>query len=256
MKRNVVICGVDTSRLPRLTAKETRDLMQKVKEGEPSARSRFILSNIRLVLSVVQKYTQKTSHIDDIFQVGCVGLVKSVDNFNMDLNVKFSTYAVPMIVGEIRRYLRESNSMRISRSIRDTAYLALQARDRIEAASSDSASLGDIANELGKSVSEIVFALDAISHPVSLYDPVYNDGQDAVLVMDQVKDVKNSDDNWVTEMALYDAIIKLSEREKSILKKRYFEGKTQIEISNEVGISQAQVSRLEKNAVEHIRQSF
>ncbi|MEG1711277.1 MAG: sigma-70 family RNA polymerase sigma factor [Clostridia bacterium] len=256
MRKKVVICGVDTGTLPRLTAKESKELMDRVKKGDDEARSRFILCNIRLVLSVLQKYSAKVSNPDDIFQVGCIGLVKSVDNFDNTMNVRFSTYAVPMIVGEIRRYLRESNSMRVSRGIRDVAYLALSAREEIERTTEKIATMEEIAVKINKSVSDVVYVLDAISQPLSLYDPVYNDGVDSVLVMDQIKDEKNCEENWITKVSMSTAIEKLNEREKQIVLKRYFEGKTQIEVSGEVGISQAQVSRLEKNAVEHIRGYF
>jgi len=253
MKKKVVICGVDTGKLPRLSAKESQELMNKVKEGDKEARSQFILSNVRLVLSVLQKYSTRVSNPDDLFQVGCVGLVKAVDNFDNTMNVRFSTYAVPMIAGEMRRFLRESNSMRVSRGIRDLAYQAMMAREEIELEKERPASLQDIAERLNRPVSEIVYVLDAISQPVSLYDPAYNDGTETVLIMDQIKDTKNSDDNWLTEVSLSEAIENLSERERLIVLKRYFEGKTQVEVSGEIGISQAQVSRLEKTAVEHIR---
>lgn len=252
MKKKVIICGVDTSSLPKISLKESQELLDMIKNGDKLARSEFITRNIRLVLSVIQRYTSKVGNPDDLFQVGCVGLVKAVDNFDNTLNVRFSTYAVPMIMGEIRRYLRESNSMRVSRGIRDLAYKAMTAREEIEALGEKTASLEDIALKLNKPVSEVVYVLDAISQPVSLYDPVYNDG-DNVLVMDQIKDTRNSDERWITEVSIAEAIEKLSEREKLIVLKRYFEGKTQTEVSGEIGISQAQVSRLEKNAVEHIR---
>lgn len=254
MKKKVIICGIDTSNLPRLTASEAKELMLKVKTGDSSARDRFILCNIRLVLSVLQRYTNKTSNPDDLFQVGCIGLVKSVDNFDCNLDVRFSTYAVPMIVGEIRRFLRESNSMRVSRGIRDDAYAVLTARDELERNSDTPISLNQIAEKLNKTVFEVAYALDAISQPLSLFEPVYSDGTDAVLVMDQICDKKNCDENWLNDISISTAISKLSERERSILLKRYYEGKTQIEVSNEIGISQAQVSRLEKNAVKQIQQ--
>ncbi|MDD4290748.1 MAG: sigma-70 family RNA polymerase sigma factor [Clostridia bacterium] len=253
MGRRVVICGIDTSTLPRLTAKEAVALMEKVKQGDKGARNRFIMCNIRLVLSVVQRYVERCNSPDDLFQVGCVGLIKSVDNFDNTLNVKFSTYAVPMIVGEIRRFLRESNSLRVSRGIRDVAYVALQARDEIER-NNEVATVELVAKKINKTIAEVVFALDAISHPISLFEPVYSDGIEAVLVMDQISDVKNTDENWIKRISLAEAVVQLNDRERSILKKRYYEGKTQIEVSAEVGISQAQVSRLEKNAVKRIRE--
>lgn len=253
MKKKVVICGVDTGSLPRLSAKEAKELMLKVKSGDSTARDRFILCNIRLVLSVLQRYSGKTDNPDDLFQVGCVGLVKSVDNFDCSLDVRFSTYAVPMIIGEIRRFLRESNSLRVSRGIRDDAYAALTAREQLEREGLSS-TLDDVAAKLNKKVSEVAYALDAIAQPVSLYEPVYSDGSDAVLVMDQIKDKKNNDENWMNDICVNAAIEKLNDREKSILIKRYYEGKTQTEVSGEIGISQAQVSRLEKTAVKHIRE--
>lgn len=252
MKKKVVICGVDTSTLPKITAKESKELMDLVKTGDKEARSRFIMCNVRLVLSVLQRYSPKVNNPDDLFQVGCVGLVKAVDNFDNTLNVRFSTYAVPMIVGEIRRYLRESNSMRVSRGIRDLAYKAMTAREQIESKGEKTATLCDIAALLDKSVGEIVYVLDAISQPVSLYEPVY--GDEGVLIMDQIKDPGSCDENWLTEVSLAEAISRLTEREKTIVLKRYFEGKTQVKVSGEIGISQAQVSRLEKNAVQRIRE--
>lgn len=255
MAHKVVICGINTSALPKLTGKEALSLMRKVKEGDELARQKFITSNLRLVLSVVQRYAGKAGYsMDDLFQVGCVGLVKSVDNFDVSLNVKFSTYAVPMIIGEIRRFLRESNSMRVSRGIRDVAYLALQARERLERESmGEEVTLEQIAKEINLPVGQVVYCLDAINEPLSLNEPVYNDGSDTILVMDQIKDKNNTDERWIENVSLNDAIARLDERERDILTKRYFEGKTQMEVSEEVGISQAQVSRLEKNAVGRIR---
>lgn len=255
MAHKVVICGINTSALPKLTGKEALSLMRKVKEGDELARQKFITSNLRLVLSVVQRYAGKAGcSMDDLFQVGCVGLVKSVDNFDVSLNVKFSTYAVPMIIGEIRRFLRESNSMRVSRGIRDVAYLALQARERLERESmGEEVTLEQIAKEINLPVGQVVYCLDAINEPLSLNEPVYNDGSDTILVMDQIKDKNNTDERWIENVSLNDAIARLDERERDILTKRYFEGKTQMEVSEEVGISQAQVSRLEKNAVGRMR---
>ena len=255
MAHKVVICGINTSALPKLTGKEALSLMRKVKEGDELARQKFITSNLRLVLSVVQRYAGKAGcSMDDLFQVGCVALVKSVDNFDVSLNVKFSTYAVPMIIGEIRRFLRESNSMRVSRGIRDVAYLALQARERLERESmGEEVTLEQIAKEINLPVGQVVYCLDAINEPLSLNEPVYNDGSDTILVMDQIKDKNNTDERWIENVSLNDAIARLDERERDILTKRYFEGKTQMEVSEEVGISQAQVSRLEKNAVGRIR---
>lgn len=254
MSKKVVICGVDTSTLPRLTVKESKELLLKIESGDETSRRKFIIANLRLVLSVVQRYSQRVSNLDDLFQVGCVGLVKSVDNFDNSLNVRFSTYAVPMIVGEIRRYLRESNSLRISRGIRDVAYQALQAREALERTSGAEVSIEQISEQINIPVKQIVYCLEAINEPVSLFEPVYNDGNDAIFFMDQLGDKGDSDNIWVENVTLAEAITKLNNREKDILLKRYYEGKTQMEVSNEVGISQAQVSRLEKNAVEHIRE--
>lgn len=254
MKKTVCICGIDTATLPKLTHRQAEELMQKVKEGDERARGRYILCNMRLVLSVVQRYSARTNNMDDIFQVGCVGLVKAVDNFDTSYNLKFSTYAVPMIVGEIRRFLREGNSLHISRSVRDLAFLALQAREKLESESDREATIDDIARELGQPLESVRNALDAISEPISLFEPVYTDDSDSILVMDQIGDKKNNDERWLESVSLCQALERLGDREKQILHKRYFEGKTQMEISSEVGISQAQVSRLEKGAVEQIRE--
>lgn len=254
MSRKVELCGVDTSKLPRLTAAEAAKLMTEVKKGDTKARSVFIMSNIRLVLSVVQRYCMRSANIDDLFQVGCVGLVKAVDNFDVKQQVLFSTYAVPMIEGEIKRNLRESNSMRVSRGIRDAAYVAMLARDRLERTSSNEVTIDDIAKELNQPVSQVRFVFDSVNHPISLYDPIYSDGDDSILVMDQIRDIKSDDSHWLNNLSLSQAIITLDKRERQILKKRYYEGKTQIEVSKEVGLSQAQVSRLEKSAVAHIRE--
>lgn len=254
MKRKVTICGVDTGTLPKLTHEQATDLMLQIKNGDDNARRKFVLCNMRLVLSVVQRYAGKSDNMDDLFQVGCVGLLKAVDNFDVSYNLRFSTYAVPMIVGEIRRFLREGNSLHVSRSVRDMAFLALQAREKLECDSDKQASIADIAKELGQPVEVVKNALDAISEPVSLFEPVYSDESDSVLVMDQIDDKKNTDEKWLENISLCQAIKKLGQREKQILHKRYFEGKTQMEISAEVGISQAQVSRLEKNAMTQMRE--
>lgn len=250
--QKVVICGVDTSGLPKLTAKENDELMRKLKKGDKAAREAFIVGNMRLVLSLIKRFWSKNAASDDIFQAGCVGLIKSIDNFDLSVGVKFSTYAVPMIVGEIKRYLRDGNSMRVSRSIRDTAYKVLKAREAIEDRDEE-ATIDKIAEEMHVAASEVVYALDAISDPVSLYDPVYNKAGDTLLLMDQLADEKNTDEIWAEKVALSEAMEKLGDREKRILFLRYYEGKTQTEISAEVGISQAQVSRLEKNALNRIR---
>ena len=252
MMQKVEICGVDTSGLPRLTAKENEELMKKLKTGDKAAREKFIIGNMRLVLSLVKRFWAKNANADDVFQAGCVGLIKAIDNFDLSVGVKFSTYAVPMIIGEIKRYLRDGNSLRVSRSIRDTAYRVLKVRESIEERDEE-ATLEKIASEMQVAVSEVVYALDAISDPVSLYDPVYNKAGDTLLLMDQLCDEKNNDEVWTERVALNEAMERLGEREKRILFLRYYEGKTQTEISEEVGISQAQVSRLEKNALNNIR---
>lgn len=252
MMQKVEICGVDTSGLPLLTAKENGELMKKLKAGDKSAREKFIVGNMRLVLSLVKRFWAKNANADDVFQAGCVGLIKAIDNFDLSVGVKFSTYAVPMIIGEIKRYLRDGNSLRVSRSIRDTAYRVLKVRESIEERDEE-ATLEKIASEMQVAVSEVVYALDAISDPVSLYDPVYNKAGDTLLLMDQLCDEKNNDEVWTERVALNEAMERLGEREKRILFLRYYEGKTQTEISEEVGISQAQVSRLEKNALNNIR---
>lgn len=254
MKKKVTICGIDTSALPKLTKKESDELMKKVKQGDKIARRRYIMCNMRLVLSVVQRYSARVKTMDDIFQAGCVGLVKAVDNFDMSYNLRFSTYAVPMIIGEIRRLLREGNSLHVSRSTRDTAYLALKAREKLEEGAEREVSLQEIANEINLPYADVKDALDAISEPVSLFEPVFNDDSESLLVMDQIGDKKNNDERWLESVSLSQALEKLNDREKQILRKRYFEGKTQTEISAEVGVSQAQVSRLEKSAFDRIRQ--
>jgi len=253
MKKTVTICGINTSTLPKLTHEQSQQLMQQVKQGDSKARGRYILSNMRLVLSIVQRYASRTNNMDDLFQVGCVGLVKAVDNFDTSFNLRFSTYAVPMIVGEIRRFLREGNSLHVSRSVRDLAFLALQAREKLEANSDKEATMEDIAKELDQPVELVKNALDAISEPISLFEPVFTDDNDSIMIMDQIGDKKNTDEHWLENISLCQALQRLGEREKQILHKRYFEGKTQMEISAEVGISQAQVSRLEKNAMCQIR---
>lgn len=248
----VEICGVDTSGLPRLSAKENEELMKKLKAGDKAAREKFIVGNMRLVLSLVKRFRIKNHGADDVFQAGCVGLIKAIDGFDVSVGVKFSTYAVPMIIGEMKRYLRDGNSLRVSRSIRDMAYRVLKAREEIEG-KDEEATIAKIAQQLQVAEREVVYALDAISDPVSLYEPVYNKSGDTLLLMDQLCDEKNTDEAWTEHVALGEALEKLGDREKRILFLRYFEGKTQVEISAEVGISQAQVSRLEKNALNNIR---
>lgn len=252
MLQKVEICGVNTAKLPLLSEEESKSLMLRVKAGDKLAREQFIVANMRLVLSLVKRFWAKKSNADDVFQAGCIGLIKAIDNFNLSFGVKFSTYAVPMILGEIKRFLRDGNSLRVSRSIRDTAYKVLKAREEIESRD-EIATLEKIAGEMQVAVSEVAYALDAISDTVSLYEPVFNKSGDTLLLMDQIYDEKNSDELWTEKVALLEALKQLDEREKKILTLRYFEGRTQTEISEEVGISQAQVSRLEKNALSQMR---
>jgi RNA polymerase sporulation-specific sigma factor len=250
--QKVEICGVDTSGLPKLSAKENEELMIRIKKGDKRAREQFIVGNMRLVLSLVKRFRIKNLGADDVFQAGCVGLIKAIDGFDISVGVKFSTYAVPMIIGEIKRYLRDGNSLRVSRSIRDTAYRVLKAREEIESRDEE-ATIEKIAEALQVEQREVVYALDAISDPVSLYEPVFNKAGDTLLLMDQLCDEKNTDEVWTEHVALSEAMEKLGDREKKILFLRYYQGKTQTEISEEVGISQAQVSRLEKNALRSIK---
>lgn len=252
MYDKVTICGVETSGLPKLSEAEQQELMRRIKQGDDAAREKFIVGNMRLVLSLVRRFWAKKANADDVFQVGCVGLIKAINNFDESFGVRFSTYAVPMILGEIKRYLRDGNSLRVSRSIRDTAYKVLKVREKLEEVS-DNVTYDRIAGEMNIAVSEVAYALDAISDPVSLYDPVYNKQGDTLLLMDQIFDEKNNDETWTEKAALYEAMTKLGDRERTILFLRYFEGKTQTEISSEVGISQAQVSRLEKSALKRIK---
>ena len=249
----VEICGVNTSKLPVLTNEQKKELFERMHKGDTSAREEFIKGNLRLVLSVIQRFNNRGEYVDDLFQVGCIGLIKAIDNFDVTQNVKFSTYAVPMIIGEIRRYLRDNNAIRVSRSLRDIAYKALQAKEKLTNQNSKEPTIEEIAKELGLPKEEVVFALDAIQDPISLFESVYHDGGDAIYVMDQVSDDKNMDEVWLEKIALKEAIQKLSEREKMILTMRFFEGKTQMEVAKEIGISQAQVSRLEKAALNHMR---
>ena len=255
MLQKVVICGVDTSGLPLLSSKEQEELMVKLKAGDEKARERFIIGNMRLVLSLVRRFWAKKANADDVFQAGCVGLIKAIDNFDLSVGVKFSTYAVPMILGEIKRYLRDGNSLRVSRSIRDTAYKILKVREAIEERDEE-ATIERIAAEMQVQEREVVYALDAISDPVSLYEPVYNKSGDTLQLLDQLCDESQSDDIWTERVALREAIQRLTDRERKILMLRYYEGKTQTEISAEVGISQAQVSRLEKTALKQIKSSI
>jgi RNA polymerase sporulation-specific sigma factor len=249
----VEICGVNTSKLPVLTNEEMQKLFVKIKAGDMEAREEFIQGNLRLVLSIIQRFNRRGENVDDLFQVGCIGLIKAIDNFDLSQNVRFSTYAVPMIIGEIRRYLRDNNSIRVSRSLRDVAYKALQARDQLVNKNLKEPTINEIAKELDLPKEEVVFALDAIQDPISLFEPIYHDSGDAIYVMDQVKDEKSEDEVWLREIALREAINKLNQREKLILNLRFYEGKTQMEVAEEIGISQAQVSRLEKNALKQMR---
>ena len=256
MQGKVEICGVNTAKLKVLKNEETAELLKRTKQGDMKAREELIAGNLRLVLSVIQKFTNRGENVDDLFQVGCIGLIKAIDNFNVDLDVRFSTYGVPMIIGEIRRYLRDNSSLRVSRSMRDTAYKVLQAKERYISEHQKEPTIEEIAQMLEIKREEVVFALDAIVDPVSLYEPVYSDSGDTICVMDQVRDSKNTDESWLEQIALKEAISHLSERERHILNLRFFEGKTQMEVSAEVGISQAQVSRLEKNAINQIKKNL
>lgn len=249
----VEICGVNTSKLPVLSKKEKEELFVKIKEGDKAAREVFIHGNLRLVLSVIQRFSNRGENADDLFQVGCVGLIKAIDNFDLSQNVQFSTYAVPMIIGEIRRYLRDNNAIRVSRSLKDIAYKALYAKEKLISKNSKEPTVAEIAKELDLPKEDVVFALDAITEPVSLFEPVYHDGGEAIYVMDQVKDSKNTDENWLRDIAVAEAMKHLSVREKHILDLRFFQGKTQMEVAEDIGISQAQVSRLEKTALSHMR---
>src|SRR5690554_6311843 len=253
MINKVEICGVNTSKLPVLSNAEKEKLFKRIHEGDESAREEFINGNLRLVLSVIQRFNNRGEYIDDLFQVGCIGLIKAIDNFDTSHNVRFSTYAVPMIIGEIRRYLRDNNSIRVSRSLRDTAYKALQVRDQLINKNSKEPTVGEIAEALDMPREDVVFALDAIQDPISLFEPIYHDGGDAIFVMDQVSDDKNQDETWLEGIALKEAMKKLNDREKLILTMRFFDGRTQMEVAEEIGISQAQVSRLEKTALSHMR---
>ena len=256
VRHKVEICGVDTSKLPVLKNEEMRKLFRELQAGDRSARETLVNGNLRLVLSIIQRFQNRGEYGDDLFQVGCIGLMKSIDNFDLGQNVRFSTYAVPMIIGEIRRYLRDNNPIRVSRSLRDTAYKALQARERIISKTLREPTAEEIAKELGVEQSDVVFALDAIQDPVSLFEPIYNDGGDPIYVMDQISDDAEDEEDWVDHLSLYEGIKNLNPREKLILTKRFFQGQTQMEVANEIGISQAQVSRLEKAAIEEMNQDM
>lgn len=252
----VEICGVNTSKLPVLSNERMKELFALMHAGDESAREEFIQGNLRLVLSVIKRFNNRGENIDDLFQVGCIGLIKAIDNFDLSHNVRFSTYAVPMIIGEIRRYLRDNNSIRVSRSMKDTAYKALQVRERLTAENSQEPTIAEIAKEVGVDKEEIIFALESIQEPVSLFEPIYNDGGDALYVVDQVRDEKNIDEKWIEKITLEDSINNLSEREKQIVDMRFYKGKTQMEVADEIGISQAQVSRLEKSALNQLKKGF
>lgn len=252
MQNRVVISGVDTSKLPILSNDEKNELLRKIKNGDKKAKDRFVEGNLRLVLSIVQRFAGRDESMDDLFQVGCIGLIKSIDNFDLSLGLRFSTYGVPMILGEIRRYLRDNNMVRVSRATRDLAYRALSAKEKLSNLKNREPTIADIAEEMGEKKEDVVMALDAIVDPISLFEPVYSDGNDAIFVMDQVSDGSGGDD-WVDELLIKDAIERLPMREKNIIELRFLEGKTQMEVAQEVGISQAQVSRLEKGAIERIK---
>ena len=256
MASKVEICGVDTAKLPLYKEAEMTEMLKKIKEGDASVREKFINGNLRLVLSVIQRFTSRGENPDDLFQVGCIGLIKALDNFDMSHGVKFSTYAVPMIIGEVRRYLRDNNSIRVSRSLRDLAYKALQTKETLSRDLQKEPSVSEIALAMGVNREEVVMALESIQEPVSLFEPVFHDDGDAIYVMDQVSDTKNTDARWIENISLSEAMDKLSPREQHILTIRFFEGKTQMEVAKEIGISQAQVSRLEKNALSTMKREL
>lgn len=249
----VEICGVNTDALPLLKTEEKELLLKKIKNGDTQARERFINGNLRLVLSIVQRFSQSSENIDDLFQIGCVGMIKAIDNFDISQGVQFSTYAVPMIIGEIKRYLRDSNPIRVSRSLRDTAYKAIYTKEALTRQHQKEPTVTEIADEIGVSKEDIVLAMEAIQSPVSLYEPVYSEGGDTLYIMDQVSDKKNKEENWVQHIALHEAMEHLDTRERRIINMRFFECKTQMETAEEIGISQAQVSRLEKNALKSMK---
>jgi len=253
MAGKVEICGVNTAKLPLYKEAEMMEMLKKVKEGDLKVRDEFIKGNLRLVLSVIQRFSNRGENPDDLFQVGCIGLIKALDNFDMSHGVKFSTYAVPMIIGEIRRYLRDNNAIRVSRSLRDLAYKALQAKEELAGKLQREPTVGEISREMGIEHEDVVLALESIQEPVSLFEPVFHDDGDAIYVMDQVKDNKNTDEQWIENISLSEAMKKLTPRERHILNLRFFEGKTQMEVAEEISISQAQVSRLEKNALKFMR---
>ncbi len=256
MNGKVKICGVNTAKLPTLTADEKRELFLEIKAGSAAARDKFIKGNLRLVLSIIGRFNNRGEYVDDLFQVGCIGLIKAIDNFDLSQNVQFSTYAVPMIIGEIRRYLRDNNAVRVSRSLRDTAYKALCVKEKMMNENQREPNIDEIAAALELPREDVVMALDAVQEPISLFEPVYHDGGDTVFVMDQVRDEKNLDETWIEQISLREALSKLPEKEKGVVNLRFFKGKTQTEVAGEIGISQAQVSRIEKSAIEHLRKSL
>ncbi len=245
----VEICGVNTAKLPVLNNEEKAALFERIEQGDKEAREAYIRGNLRLVLSVIKRFSQSNENVDDLFQIGCIGLIKAIDNFDSSLDVRFSTYAVPMIIGEIRRFLRDNNAIRVSRSLKDTAYKAIYARENLTRIHAKEPTITEIAAEIGISKEDIVYALDAIQNPMSLYEPVYTEGGDTLYVMDQISDKKSREENWVENISLSEAMKRLNERENEIITLRFFEGKTQMEVAEYIGISQAQVSRLEKNAL-------
>lgn len=249
----VEICGVNTSKLPLLKNAEKEVLFKRIQSGDKEARELYIKGNLRLVLSIIQRFSNSNENVDDLFQIGCIGLMKAIDNFDLTQNVKFSTYAVPMIIGEIRRYLRDNNSIRVSRSLRDTAYKAIYAKEALTKKNDKEPTVNEIANEIGMNSKDIIFALDAIQNPVSLFEPVYSEGGDTLFIMDQISDKKNKEENWVEEISLKEAMDRLSDRENNIINLRFFQGKTQMEVADEIHISQAQVSRLEKSALKNMK---
>lgn len=249
----VEICGLDTSKLPKITQSESRELLSRIKTGDDAAREEFIGANLRLVLSIIQRFSGRGEQMDDLFQVGCIGLIKAIDNFDTSLDVRFSTYAVPMIIGELRRYLRDNTALRVSRSIRDTAYKALKKRTELMDELSREPKLDEIAKALDMKEEDVAFALEAIQDPVSLYEPVYHDDGDALFVMDQIRDDKDGDEKWLDSIAISNGLNSLADRERRIIELRFFHGRTQMEVAEEIGISQAQVSRLEKNALKSMR---
>ena len=256
LNNKVEICGVNTSKLPLLSKKEKEELFLRIKTGDEEARNIFINGNLRLVLSVIQRFYGRGETADDLFQGGCVGLIKAIDNFDLNQNVQFSTYAVPMIIGEVKRYLRDNNSIRVSRSIRDLAYKAIQFKEKYTKEHGKDPSIDEIAKELGVEREEIATSFDAIQDPISLQEPIYNDGAENIYIIDQIKDSKNTDELWTENMTIKGALERLNDKEKMIVTKRFFHGRTQMEVAEEIGVSQAQVSRLEKSAIDHIRRFY